>query len=152
MSAQNIGAKRLDRAVQTCRIGTVFSVCVTYAFFALVQIFPAAILSLFGEDPVMIQDGVTYLRAFSLDFLIIPFVFCINGFLIGGGHTMFTLFNSMLSAILLRIPVCYILGISAGWGLKGVGLGAPAASAGTMLVIIIYLLSGAWKHNVVRHG
>jgi putative MATE family efflux protein len=152
MSAQNIGAKRLDRAIQTCRIGTAFSVCVSFAFFILVQIFPAAILSLFGDDPVMIEDGVTYLRSFSLDFLIIPFVFCINGFLIGGGHTMFTLFNSMLSAILLRIPVCYILGISAGWGLRGVGFGAPAASAGTMLVIIIYLLSGSWKRNVVRHG
>jgi putative MATE family efflux protein len=152
MSAQNIGARRLDRAVSACRIGTAFSVCVTYAFFALVQLFPAAILSLFGSDPLMIQDGVTYLRAFSLDFLIIPFVFCINGFLIGGGHTMFTLFNSMLSAVLLRIPVCYILGIRAGWGLRGVGLGAPVASAGTILVIIIYLLSGTWKYNAIKHA
>ncbi|MDR1430343.1 MAG: MATE family efflux transporter [Spirochaetaceae bacterium] len=152
MSAQNIGAKRLDRAVQTCRIGTAFSVCVTYTFFILVQLFPAAILSLFGSDPVMIENGVTYIRSFSLDFLLIPFVFCINGFLIGGGHTIVTLASSILSSLLLRIPVCYFLGVSAGLGLRGVGLGAPAASLGTLILTVIYLMTGAWKHNAIKHS
>jgi putative MATE family efflux protein len=149
MSAQNIGAGRLDRAVQSCRIGMIFSVCVTFAFFILVRAFPVSILRFFGDDPRMIQDGVTYLRSFSYDFLLIPFIFCINGFLIGGGHTLFTLINSLLSSVLLRVPVCYILGISLDWGLKGVGLGAPAASAGVLLVIIVYLCTGKWKKNAV---
>jgi Na+-driven multidrug efflux pump len=98
----------------------------------------------------MIQNGVTYLRSFSFDLLLIPFIFCINGFLIGGGHTMFTLTNSLFSSILLRVPVCYIFGVTLDWGLFGVGLGAPAASAGTLLVIIGYLISGKWKYNVLR--
>ncbi|MDR3172452.1 MAG: MATE family efflux transporter [Treponema sp.] len=149
MSAQNIGANQLDRAVQSCRIGTAFSVCITYLFFVLVQVFPASILALFGNDPEMIQNGVTFIRSFSFDFLIIPFIFCINGFLIGGGHTMFTLINGMLSAVLLRVPVSYIFGVVSGWGLFGVGLGAPVASAGTLLVVIGYLISGKWKHNAV---
>jgi putative MATE family efflux protein len=151
MSAQNFGAGRIDRAVAACRMGTVFSACVTFTFFALVQIFPASILELFGNDPAMIRDGVIYIRSFSYDFLLIPFIFCINGFLIGGGHTFFTLINGIFSAVLLRVPVCYFLGVTLGWGLKGVGLGAPAASAGVLLVIIIYLSSGKWKHNVIRH-
>ncbi|MDR1400513.1 MAG: MATE family efflux transporter [Treponema sp.] len=149
MSAQNIGAGKLERAVKACRIGTIFSVCVSYLFFALVQIFPAAILELFGNDSQMIADGVTYLRSFSFDFLLIPFIFCINGFLMGGGHTMFTLISGMLSAILLRIPVCYIFGVVLDWKLLGVGMGAPVASAGVLLITIVYLLTGAWKRNVV---
>jgi putative MATE family efflux protein len=152
MSAQNIGANRLDRAVQTCRIGTIFAAAVTFAFFVLVQLFPAAILSLFGKDPKMIQSGVTYIRTFSFDFLIIPFIFCINGFLIGGGHTMFTLTSSMLSSVLLRVPICYIFGVVLNWGLLGVGLGAPIASAGALLVTIFYLMSGRWKYNVIKHS
>jgi putative MATE family efflux protein len=150
MSAQNIGAGRLDRAVQCCRIGTVFSVIVTYAFFILVRLFPTSILRLFGSDPLMIRDGVIYLRSFAFDLLFIPYIFCINGFLIGGGHTLLTLINSLLSSILLRIPVCYILGVTLDWGLSGVGLGAPAASLGTLLLIAAYLFSGRWKRNMVR--
>ena len=152
MTAQNFGAGRVDRAVASCKIGTVFSVCISYAFFALVMIFPASILKIFGNDPMMIHDGVTYLRSFAWDFLLIPFIFCINGFLIGGGHTLFTLVNTVLSSALLRVPVCYFFGITLGWGLKGVGLGAPAASVGVLFVIIGFLFSGKWKHNVVRHN
>jgi putative MATE family efflux protein len=149
MSAQNFGANRVDRAVQACRIGAGFSVIITWIFFMIVQLFPDRILGLFGSDPRMINDGVTYMRSFSWDFLIIPFVFCINGFLIGGGHTLFTMINSMLSAVILRIPVCYFFGIILGWGLRGVGMGAPAASAGVLLVIIVYLFTGKWKHNAI---
>jgi putative MATE family efflux protein len=152
MSAQNFGAGRVERAVQACRIGIVFSVIITWAFFILVMMFPEAILRLFGDDPNMIREGTAYARSFAWDLLIIPFVFCINGFLIGGGHTFFTMVNSLLSSVILRVPVCYLFGITLGWGLRGVGLGAPAASAGVLLVIIVYLFTGRWKYNVIHHS
>jgi len=151
MSAQNFGAGRIDRAVSACRIGILFSVFISYSFFILVQLIPESIIGLFGTDPKMISDGVTYLRSFSIDFLLIPLIFCFNGFFIGGGHTFFTLINSVCSAVLLRVPVCYFLGITMGLGLRGVGYGAPAASAGTLIIIIIFLFTGKWKHNVIRH-
>jgi Na+-driven multidrug efflux pump len=151
MSAQNFGARRPDRAARACFIGTAFSVCITYVFFIFVEIFPAFVVRLFGDDPQMIRDGVIYLRVFALDFLIIPFVFCINGFLMGGGHTIFTLITGMLSAVLLRAPVCWFFGITLGWGLAGVGLGAPAASLGVLIIIVAYLFTGKWKHNVIQH-
>jgi Na+-driven multidrug efflux pump len=150
MSAQNIGAGRLDRAIHACRIGTIFSVAVTWAFFIMVRLIPAQILTLFGSDPRMIQDGVIYLNTFSYDLLLIPFIFCINGFLMGGGHTLFTLISGLLSAVVLRAPVCYFFGITLGWGLKGVGMGAPMASAGVLLIIIVYLFTGRWKVNAVK--
>ena len=149
MSAQNIGANRMDRAVSTCRIGTAFAAIVTFFFFWLVRAYPAQILSLFGSDPQMLEAGALYIDSFSYDFLLIPFAFCINGFLIGGGHTLFTMINSMLSSVLLRVPVCYIFGVVFDWGLFGVGMGAPVASAATLLIIIGFLISGRWKHNVI---
>jgi putative MATE family efflux protein len=147
VAAQNIGAGKMDRALQACRIGTIFSAVLMWFFFAGVQLFPEPILAIFGRDAEMIQDGVTYLRSFSFDFLIVPFVFCISGFLIGGGHTLFTLITSMLSAVVLRIPACWIFGIALDKGLFGVGLGAPIASAGTLILVIGYMLSGRWKEN-----
>ena len=150
MSAQNIGANRLDRAVLSCRIGTAFSVVVTFFFFWLVRVFPSQILSLFGNDPQMLEAGEVYIRSFSYDLLIIPFVFCINGLLIGGGHTMFTMINSMLSSVLLRVPVCYFFAVVLDWGLFGVGIGAPVASAASLLLIIGFLISGRWKHNAIK--
>ena len=65
---------------------------------------------------------------------------------------MFTLISGILSAILLRVPVCYIFGVALDWKLFGVGMGAPVASAGVLLITIVYLLTGAWKHNAVMGG
>lgn len=151
MAAQNYGAGQLHRAVSACKIGTIFSVIVSYAFFVLVMIVPESILRIFGSDPQMIYDGAVYLRSFAFDFLLIPIIFCINGLLIGGGHTLFTLITGMLSSVFLRVPACYLLGVTFGWGLKGIGLGAPIASAGVLLIIIGYLFTGKWKENVIRH-
>jgi Na+-driven multidrug efflux pump len=152
MAAQNFGAGRIDRAVSATKIGTIFSVIVSYAFFAFVMILPEAILKLFGNDPQMISDGAVYLRSFAFDFLLIPIIFCINGLLIGGGHTFFTLISGVLSSILLRVPACYFFGVTLGWGLSGVGLGAPIASAGVLLLTIGFMFTGKWKHNVIRHS
>lgn len=148
--AQNIGAKKLDRAAHACRLGTVIAVCFNYAFFVFVQLFPASIMALFGSDAQVTAAGIEYLRSFSYDFLLVPLIFCINGLFIGGGHTTFTLITSMMSSVLLRVPVCYILGITMEWGLKGVGLGAPVASAGSLILIIYFLISGRWKQNAVK--
>ncbi|MDR1506161.1 MAG: MATE family efflux transporter [Treponema sp.] len=150
MTAQNIGAGKIDRAVVACRIGTVFSVALMWLFFVGVQLFPEPILAIFSRDPEMIREGVTYLRSFSFDFLLVPFVFCLSGFLIGGGHTVFTLVASMLSSLILRIPICWIFGMALDWGLSGVGMGAPVASAGALLLILGYMISGRWKANAVH--
>jgi putative MATE family efflux protein len=147
ISAQNFGAGLFDRAKEACKFGIIFSVIISYIFFALVQIFPDSILRIFGDDPAMIQDGVTFLRSYTFDLLLFPFVYCINSFLIGGGHTLFALINSIFSSILLRAPACYFFGITLGWGLTGVGLGTPVTSAWVLAAIIIFLKSGVWKRR-----
>ena len=79
-----------------------------------------------------------------------PAVFCINGLAIGVGQTTFSLFNGAVSALLLRIPAAYILGSLLNWGLAGVGLAAPIATAGSLLVGVIYMFTGAWRKGRIR--
>jgi putative MATE family efflux protein len=149
LCAQNFGAGRLDRAVKSCKIGTAMAVCVSYAFFALVQINPAGITAIFSSDPLVIEAGVAYMRSFSFEFLFIPFMFCINGLFMGGGHTTFTLINSLLSSVFIRAPASYFFGVYMGWGLLGIGMGAPVSSVFIMVMIIGFLISGRWRYNAV---
>ncbi len=152
MCAQNIGANRFDRAVKATRIGIVFSLFIMIVFFVLIQIFPAQIIHIFGDDPEVIAFGVEYFRSLSFDLLIVPFIFCLNGLFLGGGHTLFNMITNALSSVLLRVPICYFFGVMLEWGIMGVGMGAPVASFGTLLIMIIFLLSGRWKKNLVTKG
>ncbi|MDR0909221.1 MAG: MATE family efflux transporter [Spirochaetaceae bacterium] len=149
VAAQNFGARKVDRAVKSLVYGIISSVIITYTFFALVRIFPAEFVRIFGDDPEVIAQGVSYITTQAYDFLVIPFVFCLNGFLIGGGHTLFTLINSLLSSVIFRAPLCYIFGVTLGWGVRGVGVAAPAASLATLLIIAGFMLTGRWKQNAV---
>ncbi len=152
MCAQNIGANRLDRAVKATRIGTAFSFVIMAVFFVIVQLFPAQILRIFGDSPEMINYGVEYFRTFCFDFLLVPFIFCLNGLFIGGGHTLFNLMTNALSSVLLRAPICYLFGVTFGWGIMGVGMGAPSASFGTLIIMVVFLISGRWKINAAMKG
>ena len=152
MCAQNIGAGKWDRAVKTCRIGTAIAFGISLLIFVVAQLFPSEILRIFNDDPEMIYYGVEYMRLFTFDYLIVPFVFCINGLFIGAGHTTFSLINNLLSAIVLRIPAATLFGLAVGMGLRGVGLGAPVASFGSLIFIIGFLISGKWKENKAMAG
>ncbi|MCL2352920.1 MAG: MATE family efflux transporter [Firmicutes bacterium] len=152
MSAQSFGAGKLDRAVKSCKMGMAFSIAVLYIFFGFVQLFPESVLRVFSSDPALIKAGVAYIRGVAFDFLLVPVIFCVNGLFIGGGHTFFTLMNSVMSSVLLRVPVCYLLGITLNMGLFGVGLGVPVASAGSLIAIVIFLLTGRWKRNAIKHA
>lgn len=152
MCAQNIGAGQWDRAIKTCRVGTLIAVGCSYLIFVLVQLFPQPILEMFDNNPDMIRSGVEYFRTFSFDYLLVPLCFSINGLYIASGHTTFSLINSILSSVALRIPASILFGSVFGMGIMGVGLGAPIASLGSLLLIIWFYCTGKWRENVVRQA
>lgn len=149
VAAQNIGAKQWGRAKQTCRLGAAIAFVISLLIFALVQLFPEAVLRLFDDDPEMIANGVEYMRSFSIDYLLTPALFCYNGLFIASGHTNFSLLNNALSAVILRAPMAVILGTTLGMGLTGVGLAVPIASFGSLLLVIWFYLTKRWTVNVV---
>lgn len=147
--AHNIGAGEYKRAVKTMQIGMFIAISISVIIFALVSLFPSAVISMFDNDPELIEAGISYMRTFSFDYLFVPFIFALNGLFIGAGHTTFSLFNGILASLLVRIPVAYIFGIVFEMGLMGVGLGAPVASCTAMLIGFIYFMTGKWKKSVI---
>ena len=149
MGAQNLGAGEEKRAVKTTVTGIIIAFILSAIVYVIVNLYPQACIAIFGDDPVMIEKGVEYLKSFSLDYLVVPFFFCLNGLFIGAGHTTFSLVNNAMSAVLIRIPVSYVFGMVFKMGLFGVGLGAPFASALATIVAVGFLLSGKWKRNKI---
>ncbi|WP_028829958.1 MATE family efflux transporter [Proteocatella sphenisci] len=149
MVAQNIGAGQIKRAQHTMYIGIALSFAISIPIFLITRMFPAQIIAIFDNDPEMIKAGVTYLNTLSLDYAIVPFIFCINGLITGAGHTMFASITGIMSALLLRVPAAYIFGINMDLGLMGIGLAAPVASIGATIFATAYYLSGRWKKSTV---
>lgn len=152
MAAQNIGAGKIERAKKTMYTGIILAFSITIPIFILSNLFPGEIIGLFDDDPVMIQAGITYMRSFTFDYLIVPIFFCVNGIITAAGFTGVSSATGILSALGFRVPFAYLFGFVLNFGIFGIGLGAPVASIFSTLIVVLFYLSGRWKKSkIVEH-
>ncbi len=150
MAGQNIGAGDTQRAKKTMLTGMGIAFAISALVFAIVQLFPQQIISLFDTNQEVIAVGTQYVRFIALDYLFVPFVFCMNGLAIGAGYTNFALFNACFSSILVRVPFAYLVVNLTTLGFNGIGLATGLASVASILVGAIYVASGKWKNPKIR--
>ena len=150
MTAQNMGAKKPERALQALKAGIAISALASLFFIVWAQIHPQSIMGIFKADRDVVEAGTQYLKTFSIDFLLVAIKFNLDGFLNGCGMTRFSMLNGIVSSILVRIPVAFILAISLSWGLLGLGLAAPIASLLSIGVSIVFIRKGSWRRSIVE--
>ena len=150
MSAQNLGANRPDRALRAMKAGIVLSFTVSAFVFAAAQLFPRQIMGALSKESSVIEAGAIYMKAFSWDYLLVPFVFSFFGLINGAGHARVILANTLITSVGLRVPAALLLSGAGALGLRGVGLAAPAASVGGFVFLLCYILSGRWRNAVIH--
>lgn len=149
MAGQNIGAGEFDRAKKTMLSAMGISFIINIIVFVLVELFAGQILGLFDTNPHVIAMGTPYLRFLALDYLFVPFVFCMNGLAIGAGYTNFALLNATLSSIIIRVPLAYIIVRTTDLGFNGVGLAICLATLGSLALGAVFIGSGKWKKQKI---
>ena len=93
-------------------------------------------IGLFTRDAATIAVGVPFFRACSFDYLMVTFVFCLNGYLNGRSKTLFTMFSCCFGALCVRIPLLYLVQTYRPDSLFLLGCVAPLVS-GVMAVYTI---------------
>lgn len=149
MTAQNIGSGQPERAAAAARRGILFSFVFSAAAFSMIQLFPAQVLSLFTADAGVIRQGILYMRTYSIDILLVVFVFCLNGFFSGCGHTTFSMVNNLVGTFGVRVAGTLIISLLPGTTMLHIGLAAPCCSALQVVIQLVYLKMGKWRENTV---
>lgn len=149
--AQNVGAGKHDRAKKAlyCGIGTSLFVSV---FMAYLSFFHGDILAaIFTKDPAVMAGAWEYLKAFSIDTLLVSFLFCFIGYFNGYGKTTFVMVQGLIGAFGTRIPVAYFMSRTFGDNLFLVGLSTPASSVVQIILclVVFALLQGKIKKNPI---
>ena len=150
LTAQNIGAQKYRRAVDTLKTAIIFTTSLGAVFLVLMQLFPEFFISLFIDSSgdgagEVIEQGILYARSFSWEYILVPTVFCTNGFFVGSGHAFFSMANNVVFTFLFRVPVSYLASLMTGATLFHIGLASPLASFMSNIAALIFLFSGRWK-------
>jgi putative MATE family efflux protein len=149
MVGQNIGAGKVDRARKTVKIGLVLNLVVTLAVVALVQVFAEPMIALFDHTSAEVaKNGVLYLRiCCGVNSLIYAVMYTFDSFAIGVGSANIALVNAFLEAVIVRLPVSWLLAFPLNVGFTGVYLGQALSPILPAMVGFLYFKGKGWENK-----
>ncbi len=141
---QNIGAQKPDRVRRGIRITVLSSIGWSLLCLLLIPCAPF-LIHFFSPTPQVIEAGSLYLRCVMPFYATFAVMFCLNNAMRGAGDSVFPMVDTVLSMILLRVPLVFWL--SANYGVRymfyGIGIGWIAGAA----LSVVYYFSGRWKRR-----
>lgn len=106
---QNVGAKNMRRVQHGLRAALVLNVSIALITSGITYPLSRFLLSLFGNDPGMIETGIYYLHAVLPFYFLLAILFTLNSALRGVGQATMPMISSMVSLWLARIPTAYYI-------------------------------------------
>lgn len=126
--AQNMGAGNPRRAKKTLRYSIVTAFAVGVLMLCILFFYGDLLSSVFSRESAVIAASHSYLKAYAVDSLMNPILFCFIGYYNGCERTLFVMFQGFVGAFLVRIPVVFLISRIPGATLFQIGLGTPASS------------------------
>ena len=150
MTAQNYGAGLTDRMNRCLKSGIGMALVFGTAFCIYSQFLPETLMSIFTNDVPVIELGAEYLHGYSIDCIIVSFVFCINSYFSGQGNSLFPMVHSLIATFLFRIPLSWIFSHIAPTSLFPMGFAPPLATMVSLAICLWYLK--IWQKRQASSG
>nr|WP_320948473.1 MATE family efflux transporter [Bacteroides intestinalis] len=139
MTAQNYGAELIQRMNKCFLSGIGFALVFGLSACLYSQFLPETLTAFFTKDPAVVAMAAEYLRGYSIDCVIVSFVFCINSYFSGQGNLLFPMIHSLIATFLFRIPLSYWLSQIDSSSLFIMGFTPPISTVVSLLICIWYL-------------
>ena len=139
MTAQNYGAELIQRMNKCFLSGIGFALVFGLSACLYSQFRPETLTAFFTKDPAVVAMAAEYLRGYSIDCVIVSFVFCINSYFSGQGNLLFPMIHSLIATFLFRIPLSYWFSQIDSSSLFIMGFAPPVSTVVSLLICIWYL-------------
>jgi putative MATE family efflux protein len=148
MVGQNIGAGKMERAMQATKLEFFYSALYSAVICAVMWIFSKELMMIFTDDPQTLAVGANYFKGHCWDYLLVmPFGYCFGGLFLGTGHSSYVAISNGVGALLARIPLSFLL--ARYLGVVGLGLAYPISTLFTDLAYFWFYFKGDWKQSAI---
>lgn len=138
LGAQNIGAGKQGRALQTLKYACMISVGFGVVVCIIVQLTAEQIVGLFTPDQAVIVSGGQYLRGYIFDCVLAGIQFSFSGYFCACGKSQLSFLHNVLSIVFVRVPGAFFASKMYPNTLLPMGL---ASAAGSLLSSVICILA-----------
>ncbi len=106
-AGQNIGANRLDRVEEGTRVGMWMGVGVSVVLVAMILLFGEWLIRMFTSTEEVVNLGVRMLRILAVGYIAMGVTQILSGVMRGAGDTMTPMWISIITTVVLRVPIAY---------------------------------------------
>lgn len=143
LGAQNIGAGKPERAVQTLRYAVMIAVGFGIIVSMIVQFTAEPIVSLFtdpstADGAAVVRFGAQYIRGYIFDCIFAGIHFSFSGYFCARGKSEISFLHNIIAIVLVRIPGVYLTSKLFPTTLFPMGL---ATATGSLLSVVICVIA-----------
>ncbi len=106
-TGQNVGAGRLDRVQQGTKQGMMMAVAISTAITVVLLLFGHILFGFFTDTAELMDLAVRMMRILAAGYIAVAVTQVLGGVMRGSGDTVTPMWITLLTTIVLRIPVAY---------------------------------------------
>ena len=145
MVAQNLGAKKHDRASKTV-LYSLYSCTVLAAITAvIITVFPKAVFGIFSKDAAVLEMGVAYLNILVVHLFLSAFTSSLQSMVIGAGFASLNFVIGILDGVICKVGFALVLVYTFDMGVYGYWWGTAISRLLPGLICAAYFFGGKWK-------
>lgn len=144
VAAQNLGAKKVDRAKKTLWEALAITVGFGMVFSIAIQFMAGDVVSIFTSESEVIRLGDQYLRGYVWDCVLAGMHFCFSGFFCACGWSILSFIHNVAAIIIARIPLAYLASVMFPDTLYPMGM---ATNTGSLLSVLICIGAYIWLNK-----
>ena len=154
-AGQNIGARKFERVTQGTKDGTKIAVATSAVITVLLLFFGRYIMNVFTDTSELVDLSMRMMRILAVGYVAMAITQCLSGVMRGAGDTITPMWISILTTVVLRIPIAY--GIAYFTRSELYPTGRPESvfislliswTLGAVVTTIFYRI-GAWKKKAL---
>lgn len=108
ISAQDIGAGKMLRAVSTMRHAMLITTAYGLVCAIVLQFVPQLAVGLFTDDAQVLAQGSDYLRGYVWDCIFAGVHFFFSGFFTACGYSLISFVHNIISIVTARLPLAWL--------------------------------------------
>ena len=156
-TGQNVGAQKFDRVTQGVKQGGIISLCFSTCITIILLFCGSILFGFFTETEALIDLATRMIRIMAAGYICIAVTQVLGGVMRGAGDTVSPMWISIISIILVRVPLAYLLAYLT--RSPEFPHGKPIALFGSlmlswvlgMVMSIVVFAAGKWKKKMYMH-
>ena len=108
-AGQNIGAGRLDRVETGSKKGTLVAMATSAVIMVIILVFGKYLMALFTNTDELIEQSYHMMLILGAGYVAMEVTQCLQGIMRGAGDTMSPMWLSMISTVIIRVPLAYLM-------------------------------------------